>query len=127
MPTHTNQQSGGSITIKDEGITLGNASSIDLVGAGVTGSIIGDAVTIDIPGGGGSSFTIIKNEVPSGVIDGSNTVFTLAHTPLYGIELILNGATLKPGASEDYTITGLTITFAIPPASSSLIICHYEY
>ncbi len=125
MPTHTNQQSGGSITIKDEGITLGSASSIDLVGAGVTGSIIGDAVTIDIPGGGGSSFTIIKNEVPSGVIDGSNATFTLAHTPLYGVELILNGATLKPG--DDYTITGLTITFVIPPAAGSLIICHYEY
>ena len=42
MPTHTNRQTGGSITIKDEGITLGAASSLDLVGAGV-GAKIGRA------------------------------------------------------------------------------------
>lgn len=123
MPTHTNRQTGGSITIKDEGITLGSASSLDLVGAGVSATFLNGEATVTIPGG--TSFTIVKNETPSGMVDGSTVDFTLAHTPLNGIELILNGATLKPGV--DYTLTGATITFIIPPAPGSLIICHYEY
>lgn len=124
MPTHTNRETGGSITIKDEGITLGTATAIDLVGAGVSGSVMSGVATITIPGGG-TSFTIAKNEVPSGLINGSNVNFTLAHTPLNGIELVLNGATLQPGT--DYTLSGTTITFAVPPAPGSIIICHYEY
>lgn len=124
MPTHTNRDTGGSIIIKDEGITLGVASSLDLVGAGVSATLLNGLATVTIPGGG-TSFTIVKNETPSGTVDGSTVDFTLAHTPLNGIELILNGATLKPGV--DYTLTGATITFVIPPAPGSLIICHYEY
>lgn len=124
MPTHTNRQTGGSITIKDEGITLGSASSLDLVGAGVSSTILGDEVTITISGGG-TSYVIVKNETPAGLINGTNDTFTLAHTPLNGIELILNGATLKPG--DDYNLSGATITFLIPPPPGSNIICHYEY
>jgi hypothetical protein len=63
--------------------------------------------------------------VPSGTVDGSNVTFTLAHTPLYGIILVLNLGTLTPNV--DYTLSGTTITFIIPPAPSSIISCSYEY
>lgn len=52
-----NSEQGRPLTIKDEGVTL-NASvnSIDFVGAGVSGSAIGDEITETIPGGYGDLF-----------------------------------------------------------------------
>lgn len=38
--------------VADEGSTLGNASRIDFVGAGVTATILGSTATISVPGGG---------------------------------------------------------------------------
>lgn len=119
------QEFGHPIAIKDEGLTLTpSASSIDFVGAGVTGSVLGSAVTETISGAA-AVFTPVRNEVPSGTVDGSNVTFTLAHTPLYGIILVLNLGTLTPNV--DYTLSGATITFIIPPAPSSIISCSYEY
>lgn len=52
---------GGSLIVKDEGSTLTSAaSSIDFVGAGVTATAVGGAVTVTIPGGGGGSSTAPK-------------------------------------------------------------------
>ena len=49
---------GGSITVKDEGSTLTTAAtSLDFVGAGVTATNVGGAVTVTIPGGGGGGAT----------------------------------------------------------------------
>lgn len=58
----------------------------------------------------------IWNETPSGAINGTNTTFTLANTPITGkVGVYLNGQRLVEGASEDYTISGGTITLADPP------------
>ena len=46
------------ITVKDEGVTLtNNVSSLDFVGAGVTATAVGRAVTITIPGTATSGIT----------------------------------------------------------------------
>ena len=77
-----------------------------------------------IPGVGSLSI----NETPSGVIDGSNVTFTLAHTPIGGqIMLYLNGQYLAPGAGEDYTLSGLTITMAAPLVPGDRIRTNYPY
>lgn len=61
----------------------------------------------------------IIREVPSGAIDGSNTTYTLANTPTAGSEEVyLNGLLQNEGASNDYTISGATITFNDPPKGS---------
>jgi hypothetical protein len=50
---------GGAITAKDEGTNLTTAvSSLDFVGAGVTATNVGGAVTVTIPGGGGGGGTL---------------------------------------------------------------------
>ena len=50
-------------------------------------------------------------ETPTGLINGSNLVFTLASTPspVASLELYRNGLRLSP--PDDYTVTGNTITF----------------
>ncbi len=54
----------------------------------------------------------VDNETPSGALDGTNVVFTLAFPPLAGsVHLFKRGLRMTPGADNDYTIAGRTITF----------------
>lgn len=66
---------------------------------------------------GGVSFCM---EVPIGVVDGSNVQFTLSGTP-QTILLFCNGLFMKPGTSDDYTISGNIITFNYPPEVNSVL------
>lgn len=67
-------------------------------------------------------------EVPSGLINGSNTVFTLANTPVVGSEeVFLNGILQNVGVGNDYTISGATITFTNAPATGSVLLVTYRY
>ena len=66
-----------------------------------------------------TAFSKSTNETPTGSLNGSNTTFTLAHTPLNSsLEFYLNGQLLRPGASYDYTLATATVTMNFAPASS---------
>ncbi|MFA5408702.1 MAG: hypothetical protein WC343_08035 [Bacilli bacterium] len=68
------------------------------------------------------------NEVPSGAINGVNVTFTILNTPIGGqIMLYLNGMYMSPGVGEDYTISGLTITMAVPLIAGDKIRTNYMY
>ena len=76
----------------------------------------------------GSSETIVTEEVPSGLVNGSNTTFTIANTPTSGsVKLYRNGIRLKSGAGNDYTITTVTITTAQAPESGDVLLADYRY
>jgi len=67
----------------------------------------------------------IDSEVPVGVVDGVNTVFTLADIPTSGsLHLYKNGLRQRP--TIDYTIVGLTITFVIAPDVLSNLLADYR-
>ncbi len=71
----------------------------------------------------------VDNEEPSGTINGVNDTFTLANTPTAGTEhLYKNGIRMRPGGSDDYTISGATITFvsAQIPVTGDVLICDYR-
>lgn len=76
--------------------------------------------------------TFITREVPSGAIDGDNTEFTLAYTPVSGSdEVYLNGQLMQEGVSETpnptlYTIAGTLITISVAPALNSSIVVSYR-
>jgi prefoldin subunit 5 len=54
------------------------------------------------------SLQIVRNEIPRGVINGSNTTFTLANTPTANsVSVALNGSRLKP--ILDFNVSGNTI------------------
>ncbi len=63
----------------------------------------------------------------SGVVDGVNTVFTLAETPDEGTARVyMGGVLLAPGVTEDYEISGATITFNVAPAERSVLWVNYR-
>lgn len=71
--------------------------------------------------------TIVEQEAPTGALNGSNTAFTLAHTPLSGwpFALFLDGIKLILGT--DYTRTGTAITMTTAPASNQVLTADYRY
>jgi len=70
--------------------------------------------------------TIVVRETPSGLVNGSNTDFTLAHTPKSGTEEVyLNGLLQDP--TNDYTISTNTITFVAAPKTGDKIRVSYRY
>jgi hypothetical protein len=61
----------------------------------------------------------VVREVPAGIINNSNTVFTLSLLPVTGSEMVfLNGTLLHEGTTNDYTIDGLTLTLNFAPRSA---------
>jgi hypothetical protein len=60
----------------------------------------------------------VENEV----VSGSGTSWTLANTPVSGsVKLYAGGIRLNPGAGNDYTISGVTITAASSYSTGALI------
>lgn len=58
-------------------------------------------------------------ETPSGTVNGTNTVFTLAETPGGDVLVFLDGTLQQDGV--DYTISGDTITFTTAPSSGAVL------
>jgi len=70
--------------------------------------------------------TEVYNELPS-VTDGSANV-TLANTPTSGTERVyLNGVRQAPGSSNDYTISGTTVTFSSALNTGDVVLVDYKY
>jgi hypothetical protein len=67
--------------------------------------------------GEGGSSTLATQEVPLGVCNGINTVFTLSQNPINDASVMMWLDTVPLYQGNDYTITGQTITFVTPPAA----------
>jgi len=76
------------------------------------------------------SGTFADAETPSGTIDGSNAVFTLAHTPspAGSLQLYKNGQQMIAGGA-DYTLATATATFtaSAKPQTGDVLIAFYRY
>ena len=65
-------------------------------------------------------------EVPNGLINGINNIFTLTNIPTNNTQKVyLNGLLQMVGISKDYTISGNTITFIKAPKINNKIIVSY--
>lgn len=75
-----------------------------------------------------ASYLFSDNETPVGSIDGANKEFTLANNPDPNLSLrvYLNGM-LQSASGEDYTLSGVTITFVNAPLATSKIRAFYRY
>jgi len=68
--------------------------------------------------------TYVLGEVPSGTVNGSNTVFTTSQ-PFTSIEVFKNGVRMKAGGA-DYTVTNTTtITFVTAPVTGTVLVVNY--
>jgi hypothetical protein len=71
-----------------------------------------------------SAANFVFNEVPTGSMPG--TSFTIANTPVAGtVTLYKNGLLLTPGVSQDYTISGTTITTNSSVKSNDRLLVNY--
>lgn len=91
-----------------------NVATVFLVYPHVSNAVGGEGLEID-------------SEAPSGAIDSSNVTFTLANTPITGsVKLYLNGSRQNTGAANDYTISGVTITYNTAPPTGSVLLADYR-
>jgi hypothetical protein len=83
--------------------------------------------------GGGGGFSkihleskFIDDETPVGTVNGVNTIFILANmpNPSASVKVFTNGARMR--ITEDYTLSGRTITFVTAPPTGSIILCDYR-
>lgn len=80
--------------------------------------------------GGTTNFEIVDQEIPTGVINGTNQVFTLQHSPNppQSLHLFLNGQ-LQDAVGYNYTLSGSIITFTDDniPLQNDRIKASYRY
>lgn len=104
------QGTAGQVYIANSsGVLTPTTLSGDVASVGGTGSVT-------LATGIVRAANVVTRETPSGSVNGSNTAFVLANTPIAGSESVyLNGILQDPGAGNDYTISGGTVTFADAP------------
>jgi len=68
----------------------------------------------------------VDDETPSGTVNGTNTDFVLAHTPLppSSLKVFVNGMRMR--ITEDYTLLSRTITFLTAPPTGSILLVDYR-
>ena len=117
----------GAFVAVEEGTT--NVDTIWLCTSNRGGTLGSTAITFQqIPTTAGLSNTnFVDKEIPSGSINGSNTAFTLANTPVVGSEHVyLNGVLQESGAGNDYTISGTAITMLSAPLTGEKLRVSYR-
>jgi len=85
-------------------------------------------LNIRIPfGGSGRTFQFADAEIPTGTIDGSNKVFTIANTPdpLTSLRVVIN--TTEKTLTTDYALSEKTITMTSAPRTGAILRVHYRY
>lgn len=95
------------------------------ISTSVTGLLKGNGTAISAATVGTdylASSSFVTRETPTGLVNGSNTTYTLANTPIAGTEHVyLNGILQEPAAGNDYTISGATITYLTAPVTGDKI------
>lgn len=94
-----------------EGSTNNDVIYLSTANAG--GTIGTTAITFQSVGvsSGLQNSNFVDKEIPTGAINGTNTAYTLAFTPVLGSEhLYVNGVLQESGSGNDYTISGANIT-----------------
>jgi phage-related tail fiber protein len=116
---------GAWVTVQ-EGAT--NADTAWLSTANQGGTLDTTAITWINPVTSGSLTTsnFVFDETPSGSVNGSNTTFTVANTPVSGtLQLYIEGWKLVPGSGNDFTVSGATITLATAPLTGERLYANY--
>lgn len=132
--TSTSVSSGGGATVldwvsvSDTEVAINRNLTVDgdLTVQNLAG-LAGDTVIVNENGTLATVREVI-NETPSGLINGVNVTYTLVNLPDGLIRLYKNGQKLK--LTDDYSITGQTITLVSPLVSdgyTDVLLCDYRY
>ena len=121
----------GARPLKGPGYAAGRVAVVDALGAveSATGNAT-DCVHVDGSSGpcGGSQPFFVDGDSPAGIVDGSNTSFTLSAVPdpASSLAVYRNGVLQKSG--QDYNLTGSTIQFvaAAAPQPGDTLLAGYR-
>jgi hypothetical protein len=130
---------GGSGTVTTVSVVSANGFAGTVANAGTTPAITMQTSVTGLLKGNGTAISaatattdymaqssFVVRETPSGTINGANTAFTLAATPLSNTEqLFLNGVLLEPGSGNDYTISTNAITMLTVPQTGDRLRANY--
>jgi hypothetical protein len=148
-PSNSNESGGGTSTpgqesdivgliadlgarpLKGPGFTAGRTVVVDALGAleSASGNAT-DCMHVDGSSGpcGGVQPSFVDGDSPAGIVDGSNTSFTLSAVPdpVSSLAVYRNGVLQKTG--QDYTLTGGTIQFvaAAAPQPGDTLLAGYR-
>jgi hypothetical protein len=100
----------GGHVVAEDGTPLTQRNILNFIGPGVTAADSGTETTVTIPGFGGITYTqdqfIVTNPADHN--------FTLSNVPMTDSTIVMmNGLVLTKGLSNDYTISGSTITLVV--------------
>jgi hypothetical protein len=114
---------GSNLSVSASGLKIANSGSNGQVMIGNASNVAtfttltGDIASITGAGAVTLASTVMKsgnyivNELPTGTVNGTNPTFTLANTPIAGTQMVFSdGLYCTPGAGNDYTISGTTLT-----------------
>jgi hypothetical protein len=74
----------------------------------------------------GAAFGLAVREVPTGPVDGSNSTFTLTNPPVADTEQVFLNGLLQDARGIDYSISGASVTFLMPPLSGDRVLVTYQ-
>lgn len=119
---------GALFTVEEGAVESTYADTVWFCTANQGGTLGTTAITFQqVNASGLTASNFVDKEIPSGSINGSNTAFTLANTPVSGSEHVyLNGVLQESGAGNDYTISGAAITMATAPLSGEKLRVSYR-
>ena len=75
-------------------------------------------------GGSAVNYKFADDEIPDGIKNGVNTIFTLVKSPI-ALKVFRGGARQKN--TGNYTLSNKTITFTVAPLAGEEILCDYRY
>jgi hypothetical protein len=99
-----------------------------LIGANLSTTGYGGTLTLNASAPAPIPINFVDAEVPAGVVDGTNMVFTLAKPPVVGsIRIYRNG--LRLTMSADFTLSSATVTFTSgsQPRVGDVLVAAYRY
>jgi hypothetical protein len=131
---------GGSGTVTTVSVASANGFAGTVANAGTTPAITMQTSVTGLLKGNGTAMSaaiagtdyispagFIVRETPGGLVNGANTTYTLANTPISNTEMLyVNGLLQEPGAGNDYTISGATITMLSAPITGDRLRANYQ-
>jgi hypothetical protein len=115
-------------TTKGDIIARGSSAPATRLGVGADGQVLTADSTqaLGLKWAAASSGASYATETPTGTMNGTNVTFTLSNAPISGsLTLFLNGIEQVP--TTDFTISGTTITYTVPPRSADLMVARYAH
>lgn len=101
----------------------GPSQLVELLGDGKLPILDGSNLTnvVSVPA------VFVDQEVPAGLINGSNTVYTLSQVPLAGsLHFYVNGILQRAGVGNDFVLSGAQITMSYAAGTGSHLAASYR-